>query len=67
MAAQEEKRTRLRSPAYPGVNLEEAVKRAEEFKQYAGNSSVTASHVLEKWGYKGNSGNGMKVVAALGE
>ena len=66
MSKPSESRVRVRSPAYPAIALGEAVERATEFRQYAGKSSVTASLVLEHWGYKGASGIGMKIIAALG-
>ena len=66
MATQKEKPSRLRSPAYPAIDLPTAIRRTEQFKEYAHKSAVTVSHVLEHWGYKGRSGNGMKIVAALG-
>ncbi|MGI8738401.1 MAG: hypothetical protein ACR2KU_01740 [Gammaproteobacteria bacterium] len=66
MATQKQKLVRQRSPAYPSIDLPTAVRRAVEFKEYAKKSAVTVSHVLERWGYKGESSNGMKVVAALG-
>lgn len=66
MAVQKEKVARLRSPAYPAIDLPKAIELAEKFKGYAGRSAVTVSHVLEHWGFKGASSNGMKIIAALG-
>lgn len=66
MATKKDAIGRHRSPAYPAVDLPTAIQRADEFRQYAQRSAVTVAHVLEHWGYKGESSNGMKVVAALG-
>jgi len=66
MSETKPKKPRLRSPAYPAIDLESAISRAKQFKEYAETSAVTITHVLEHWGYKGKSSGGMKIIAALG-
>ena len=59
------KKHRVRSPSYPAVHLEEAIRRAGQLKEFGGRHQVTVSFVLQHWGYRPQSTNGMKIVAAL--
>ena len=56
---------RLRSPAYPGIDLEAAVKRAQEFYDREKRNPANAEIVVQHWGYKPTSGGGFVVIAAL--
>lgn len=62
---EKEKKKRVRSPNYPAINLEEALKRAHEFfdieNRHAANIEVASQH----WGYKNYSSGGSLVIAAL--
>lgn len=61
-----DKKQRHRSPAYPAIDLEQAINRTYQLYNYAKQGAVTVSNVLLDWGFKADSSNGMKVVAALG-
>lgn len=57
---------RVRSPAYPSVDLETAIEKGRGLYDFAKRSSVPISSMLPRWGYEsGASANGMKLVAAL--
>ena len=60
-----EKRKRVRSPNYPAIDLEEAIKRAKEFHdredRHPANIEVASRH----WGYKNYNSGGSVVIAAL--
>ena len=60
-----EKPKRIRSPAYPGVSVKVALKKAEDFYQIEGRNQAFISVALGHWGYSPKSGNGLKLVAAL--
>ena len=59
------KSARLRSPAYPGIDLEAAIKRAQEFYDRERRNSANAEIAVQHWGYKPTSGGGFIVIAAL--
>jgi hypothetical protein len=59
------KKQRIRSPSYPGIDLQEAIQLADRFKSFGGRHLVTVKFVLDHWGYKSTSSNGMKAIAAL--
>jgi hypothetical protein len=59
------KSPRLRSPAYPGIDLEAAIKRAQEFYDRERRNSANAEIAVQHWGYKPTSGGGFIVIAAL--
>jgi hypothetical protein len=56
---------RPRSPAYPAINLHEALERAKKLYDAHGRSSASIEAILDEWGYKPRSGAGMVRVAAL--
>ena len=59
------KPARLRSPAYPGIDLEAAIKRAQELYDHERRSAASAEVVVQHWGFKPTSGGGYVVIAAL--
>nr|WP_136252715.1 hypothetical protein [Ningiella ruwaisensis] len=59
------KSKRVRSPAYPAVSLKLAIKKAQEFYKVEGRNEAFLTVALTHWGYSPNSGNGLKLVAAL--
>ncbi len=59
------KSPRLRSPAYPGINLETAIKKAKEFYSQERRSSANVKVAVQNWGFKPTSGGGYVVIAAL--
>jgi hypothetical protein len=56
---------RPRSPAYPAINLQEAIDRARKLYDAHGRSSASIEAILQEWGYKPRSGAGLVRVAAL--
>ena len=60
-----QKRKRVRSPNYPGIDLEEALERARVLHRYEDRNTAPINVVLGHWGYKANSGPGLVVVAAM--
>jgi hypothetical protein len=56
---------RTRSPAYPYVNLEEALDRAEEFYGHEGRNAANINVAGKHWGFTENSSSGSQTVAAL--
>ena len=60
-----EKRKRVRSPNFPAIDLQEAIKRAKEFynqeDRHPANIEVASRH----WGYKNFNSGGAMVIAAL--
>jgi hypothetical protein len=63
--ATEPKAARLRSPAYPGIDLEAAIKRAQELYDREHRSAANAEIAVQHWGFKPTSGGGFVVIAAL--
>ncbi|MBI4459216.1 MAG: hypothetical protein HY648_04050 [Acidobacteria bacterium] len=59
------KKARMRSPAYPGINLETAIKRAHKFYEHEKRSAAPVSVALKHWGLKEKSSAGMVAIAAL--
>lgn len=59
------KKTRQRSPAHPGIDLETALKRARTLYAQERRNAAHVDTILAHWGYKPKSGAGMVVVAAL--
>jgi hypothetical protein len=57
--------TRGRSPGYPAIGLEEALRRALQLYDREKRHLAPVSTILDHWGYKPGSGGGMVVVAAL--
>lgn len=59
------KRRRERSPSYPGINLENAIDRAETLRQRDGRAWTPSSAAFEHWGYRPRSSSGQVALAAL--
>jgi len=58
-------RPRKRSPSYPAINLEQAIKRAGEIWTREQDYAAPLSAVFSLWGYKAGAGNANLAVAAL--
>lgn len=56
---------RIRSPAYPALNLKAAVEKAYDFYRAEGRNSAALPVTLRHWGYSEKSGSGLKALAAL--
>lgn len=56
---------RMRSPAYPGINLETAIKRAGEIYAQEKMNAVPIAIAVRRWGFKEKSSGGLITVAAL--
>ncbi len=56
---------RVRSPAYPALNLEAAIEKAYDLYRAEGRNATALAVALQHWGYSQKSGNGMKALAAL--
>lgn len=54
-----------RSPSYPGIPLDEAIKRAKTIFENDGRASAPVTVILGHWGYKDGSGPGTIALAAL--
>jgi hypothetical protein len=59
------KARRVRSPAYPGITLEEALSRAESIRKAEGRNEAHVDTILSHWQYKPKSGAGLVVLSAL--
>ena len=57
--------SRTRSPAYPGINLETAIKRARELYSQDKMNAVPVSIAVKRWGFKEKSSGGLITVAAM--
>ena len=58
-------RKRSRSPSYPFVNLETALKRAKEFFDHQTRHAVSVSIAVKDWNYNEKSSGGLQTAAAL--
>ena len=56
---------RHRSPAYPAIDLAEALQRAELLRKDYGRNAVHVDMALSKWGLKPKGGTGMAMLSAL--
>jgi hypothetical protein len=56
---------KMRSPSYPGVNLETAIKRATGFYQKERRNSAPYAVAASHWGFGAKSSGGLVTVAAL--
>jgi hypothetical protein len=56
---------RIRSPAYPALNLKTAIEKAYDFYKAEGRNTAALPVTLEHWGYSKRSGSGLKALAAL--
>lgn len=54
-----------RSPAYPDFDLREAIEKARILWDKEGRNFAPLSTIQEHWGYKENTGTGLRAVAAL--
>lgn len=63
--AQKQKVARTRSPAYPGINLEMAIKRADDLYSHDRLNAVPLSIAVKRWGFKEKSSGGLVTIAAL--
>ena len=61
----EQRAARTRSPAYPGIGLESAIKRTRELYVHDKLNLVPLSIVIKRWGYKPKSSAGIITAAAL--
>lgn len=61
----DDKRKRTRSPAYPYMNLETAIKRAKDFYDKEGRNATNIKVAVKHWGYEEKSSSGMQAAAAL--
>jgi hypothetical protein len=59
------KKTRERSPGYPGISLETALQRVEAVYQRERRNPTPVNVLLEHWGYAPGSGPGLVTLAAL--
>lgn len=56
---------RLRSPSYPSITIDDAVKRARELYSKEGKHPALTSTAVSHWGYKQKSSGGLKTVSTL--
>ena len=56
---------RQRSPAYPFINLETAIRRAKEFYDHEGRNAAPLKVAVKHWGYEEKSSGGLQTTAAL--
>jgi hypothetical protein len=63
--AVEERKKRQRSPAYPFINLETALKRAREFYSQETRGAAYLKVAAKHWGYEEKSSGGLQTAAAL--
>jgi hypothetical protein len=56
---------RQRSPAYPFINLETAIRRAKEFYDHEGRNAAPLRVAVKHWGYEEKSSGGLQTAAAL--
>lgn len=54
-----------RSPSYPGIDLELAVRRVQELWEHEHHYEAAVPTILEHWGYGAKSGGGFAALAAL--
>jgi hypothetical protein len=59
------KKSRLRSPAYPGVDLFNAIRRLKVLYNHERRNSTPVNVAVGHWGFKPSSGGGFIVIAAL--
>ena len=59
------KRPKGRSPSYPAINLENAIRRAAQFFDLARQHPTAVEHLVQHWGYKSLNGPASLTVAAL--
>ena len=57
--------SRMRSPAYPGIGLETAIKRARDLYAQEKMNAVPVTIAVKRWGFKEKSSGGLVTTAAL--
>src|ERR1700676_948541 len=62
---EDSKKKRLRSPAYPFINLETAIKRAKTFHEKEGRNAAPLTVAAKHWGYEPKSSGSTQTAAAL--
>jgi hypothetical protein len=60
-----DKKMRTRSPAYPFINLETAIRRAKEFYDEQQHHSAAVKVAAKLWGYEEKSSGGLQTTAAM--
>ena len=60
-----EKGKRMRSPAYPFINLQTALKRARQFYDKEGRNSAFLRVAVKHWNYEEKSSGGLQTAAAM--
>lgn len=65
MDVSSERLRRVRSPAYPALNLKGAIEKAYDFYRAEGRNAAALPVTLQHWGYSPRSGSGLKALAAL--
>lgn len=65
LESEQEKRKRTRSPAYPYINLETAIKRAKEFYDKEVRNAANIKVAVKHWGFVETSSGGAQTIAAL--
>lgn len=60
-----DKKLRTRSPAFPFINLETAVRRAKEFYDQQQHHSAPVKVAAKLWGYEEKSSGGLQTTAAM--
>ncbi len=63
--ALEDRKSRGRSPRYPGIDLANAIERAQAIYRSDGKNAVPAEVVLRRWGYTPKSSSGLVALGAL--
>jgi hypothetical protein len=58
-------KVRTRSPAYPFINLETSLKRAQEFYNRETRNAASIKIAVTHWGYQSKSSGGIQTAAAL--
>lgn len=64
-APENDKRKRQRSPAYPFISLEPAIKRAKEFYDKEQRNAAPLKVAVRHWNYEEKSSGGLQTAAAL--
>lgn len=62
---QDDEPRRHRSPAYPFINLETAIKRAKAFNDAEGTTAAFVPAAVKHWNYEAKSSGGLQTIAAL--
>jgi hypothetical protein len=63
--AEDSAKKRTRSPAYPFVDLETAIRRAKEFFDHEKRNAASRKVAVTHWGYEEKSSGGLQTIAAL--